>query len=52
LIKSREDWIAFDWVELAAIPETDIRPVSAKAWLATLGSNASSGVEWVSEIVR
>ncbi len=49
-IKSREDWIDFTWVELAAIPETDIRPVAAKAWLATLGGAASAGVEWVSEM--
>ncbi len=51
VIKSREDWIDFAWIELAAIPETDIRPVAAKAWLATLGGTAATGVEWVSELI-
>lgn len=50
VIKSREDWIDFAWVELAAIPETDIRPVAAKAWLAALGGAMTSGPEWVSEM--
>ena len=49
-IKSREDWIDFTWVELAAIPETDIRPIAAKAWLATLGGPVTQGIEWVSEM--
>ncbi len=49
-IKSREDWIDFAWVELAAVPETDIRPVAAKAWLATLGGSGTQGAEWVSEM--
>jgi 8-oxo-dGTP diphosphatase len=50
IVKSREASIAFEWVELAAIPDMDLRPVSAKAWLATLGSTAGERVEWVSEI--
>lgn len=51
-VTSREPKIAFDWVELAAMPETDVRPEAVRAWLAALGNSASpkDGAEWVSEI--
>ena len=48
-VKSKEDRIAFEWVELAALPDLDVRPLAAKAFLATLGSS-SDGVVWVSEV--
>ncbi|MBY0310990.1 MAG: NUDIX domain-containing protein [Phycisphaerales bacterium] len=48
-IKSREPDIAFDWIDLAAVSDHDIRPSAAKAWLMTL-SGEPKGVEWVSEM--
>lgn len=49
-IKSLESHIAFEWVELAAIPETDVRPLAAKAFLAAGAglTSPTSGPEWVS----
>ena len=49
-VRSLEDGIAFAWVELAAVPETDVRPVSAKAWLAAGAGQTQGTIEWVSEI--
>ena len=49
-IVSKEYGIAFSWIELAAIPETDIRPLAAKAWLAAAGGRSSGHPEWVSEM--
>ena len=49
-IRSREAGIAFAWIELAAIPETDVRPVTAKAWLAAGAGRNPAAIEWVSEI--
>jgi ADP-ribose pyrophosphatase YjhB (NUDIX family) len=53
-VTSREKGIGFEWVDLAAAVDLDIRPLSVKAWLA-----AGAGVdptaaraEWVSEIPR
>jgi 8-oxo-dGTP diphosphatase len=34
-LKSRESHIAFDWVDLAAVGDLDLRPVSVRAWLVT-----------------
>lgn len=56
-IKSLEPEIAFDWVELAAIPDMDVRPLSVKAFLAAGGGQGGgqsslggvAGAEWVSE---
>lgn len=48
-ISSREAHLAFEWVELAAAADLDIRPVAAKAFLAA-GAAPAQGVEWVSEI--
>ncbi len=45
-IKSKEDHIAFEWVDLAAAVDLDIRPLVIKAWLA---SGAPAGLSWVSE---
>jgi ADP-ribose pyrophosphatase YjhB (NUDIX family) len=49
-VTSREEEVAFRWAELAAVPELDVRPLAAKAWLATLGHGPGEAVEWVSEI--
>ena len=45
-VKSKEDHIAFEWVDLAAAVDLDIRPLVIKAWLA---SGAPVGLSWVSE---
>lgn len=50
-IRSLEAGIAFEWVELAAVVDLDVRPLSVKAWLAGGGlTRARGGVEWVSEV--
>ncbi|MEO0482969.1 MAG: NUDIX domain-containing protein [Planctomycetota bacterium] len=65
IVESQESHIAFDWIELAAVPDLDIRPASAKALLLTggrrdhkgglntgpdLGQDAGPGPEWISEV--
>ena len=49
-VPSRESHIGFEWRELAAVPDLDIRPTAAKAWLASLGRTSSPGAEWVTEM--
>ncbi len=39
-VRSLEDQIEFAWVELAALPETDLRPLWVKAWLAACSADA------------
>lgn len=46
-VRSKEPEIAFDWADLAAIVDLDVRPTGVKAWLT---SGAAGGVEWVSEM--
>ncbi|MFN7022717.1 MAG: NUDIX hydrolase [Phycisphaerales bacterium] len=46
-VKSREPEIAFDWVDLAAVVDLDLRPLGVKAWLA---AGPGQRVEWVSEL--
>lgn len=51
-IVSLEDEIAFDWVDLAAVVDLDVRPAEIKAWLAS-GGETHAGEEqgpisWVS----
>jgi len=52
-VQSREEPIAFEWVDLAAIVDLDVRPTSTKAFLASGvaqgGESASGGAIWVSE---
>lgn len=48
-IRSLEPEIAFDWVDLAAVLDLDVRPDPIKAWLAT---GAASGCEFVSVVPR
>lgn len=50
-IESLEEQIAFDWVELAAVPDLDIRPPEIKAWLASDGQADEENqgpIGWVS----
>jgi ADP-ribose pyrophosphatase YjhB (NUDIX family) len=49
-IESREKKIAFDWIDLAAISESDVRPLAVKAWLATFGGALANQIEWVSDV--
>ncbi len=45
---SKEKGIAFEWLDLAAVVDSDIRPTAIKAWLAT--GPLTTNPEWVSEI--
>lgn len=47
-VVSVEPDIAFDWVDLASVVNIDLRPDSAKAWLAS--SKDVHTVQWISEI--
>ncbi len=46
-VKSLEPKIAFEWVELAAVTDLDVRPEAIKAWLAAGAPVAQDGAEWV-----
>lgn len=46
-IRSHEKSIAFEWIDLAAIVDTDVRPAAVKAWLVSSGH---SRAEFVSEM--
>ncbi len=48
-VRSLEEQIDFEWIELAALPETDLRPLGIKAWLVAGGDDAQ-GATWVSGI--
>lgn len=50
VVESQEADLGFDWLDFAAIPETDIRPEAAKAFLLTLGAEAAGVIEFISEI--
>ena len=49
-VRSLEDQIAFEWVEIAALPETDLRPLGIKAWIVAGGGESGEGATWVSTI--
>jgi ADP-ribose pyrophosphatase YjhB (NUDIX family) len=49
-VASREPDLGLEWTDLAAIPELDLRPPSAKAFLAALGHQPPGTIEWISEI--
>ncbi|GJM18301.1 MAG: DNA mismatch repair protein MutT [Phycisphaeraceae bacterium] len=46
-IQSREDEIAFEYVELAAVQELDVRPAEVRAWLAA-GGLGEKVAGWIS----
>ncbi len=47
---SREPKIAFDWVDLAAVVDLDVRPTAIRAWLASgAGLMAGTSDRWVSQ---
>lgn len=45
-IPSHEEGIAFEWLDLAAVVDADLRPTAIKAWI--VGGAGSAGVEFVS----
>jgi ADP-ribose pyrophosphatase YjhB (NUDIX family) len=47
-IQTREPDIAFEWVDLAAVTDMDVRPKSVQAWLVSGGM--ASGPIWISEM--
>lgn len=47
-VESMEKKIDFLWVDLAAIPETDVRPNEIKAWLMSGGVTAKDSGPWLS----
>lgn len=51
-VHSREAEIAFDWVDLAAVGERDVRPPAIRDWLVGLaaGEGRRETVAWASEI--
>lgn len=48
-VESLEPDIAFEWLDVASLVDSDLRPEAVRAWLLT---GALSGVEWVSSIPR
>jgi len=47
-VPSLEDYIEFVWLDLAQLPEADIRPVEIKAWLASGGATDADQGPWIS----
>ena len=46
VIESAEDHIGFEWVRIAELPETDLRPAIIRDWIA--GAEPTGGVRFVS----
>lgn len=46
---SREEGIGFDWVDQAAIVDTDLRPRAIRAWLVGGGIGGDRGVGFVTD---
>lgn len=46
-IRSVEPDIAFEFIDLAALPQTDLRPAGIRAWL--MADGETGGPAWVSE---
>jgi ADP-ribose pyrophosphatase YjhB (NUDIX family) len=61
-VQSKEESIAFQWTDLAAVVDIDVRPLAIKAWLASggrtetapddRGGGAEASMGWVSEFPR
>ena len=49
-LASAEPKIAFDWLDLAALPEADLRPSTIKAWLAAGGAVEGPPIGWLSDM--
>ncbi|MDF1809230.1 MAG: NUDIX domain-containing protein [Phycisphaerales bacterium] len=48
VVPSIEDKIEFAWIDLAQIPDTDVRPDEIKAWLMSGGATCDSAGPWLS----
>lgn len=48
-LASREKHLGFAFVDLGVVPDLDLRPLAAKAWLSTL-SDGQMPPEWVSDV--
>jgi 8-oxo-dGTP pyrophosphatase MutT (NUDIX family) len=48
-IESNEDHIAFDWLDLGAVVDANLRPTSIRAWIASGGTSENDRVGFVSE---
>lgn len=48
-VESSEDHIAFDWLDLGAVVDADLRPTSIRAWIASGGTSENDRVGFVSE---
>lgn len=48
-IESREPEIGFEWLDLAAVVDADLRPTSIKGWLASGGEAEGPEIAFVSE---
>lgn len=46
-VPSMEKKIDFVWVDLAQLPETDVRPTEIKAWLMSGGATATDQGPWI-----
>lgn len=49
-LSSAEPKIAFDWLDLAALPEADLRPDAMKAWLVAGGAVEGPPIGWLSDM--
>ena len=47
-VLSIEDHIEFVWIDLAQLPETDVRPNEVKAWLMSGGATSPEHGPWIS----
>ncbi|MEM7629225.1 MAG: NUDIX domain-containing protein [Planctomycetota bacterium] len=51
-VASTEQKIAFDWLDMAALPEADLRPGPVRAWLAAGGVVEGPPIGWLSDMQR
>jgi 8-oxo-dGTP diphosphatase len=51
-VQSREGAIAFNWIDLAAAPDLDIRPPAIKSWLASGGRSEAFFVSGVFHVAH
>ena len=48
-IPSREPWIAFEWIDSAALVDLDLRPRSIKAWLVGGGTPEGERISYITD---
>ena len=48
-VTSQEPHIGFEWLEIAAVPEADLRPTAAAAWLLANADSATPPTEFISD---